>query len=242
MPCRDNEPAENEPLDSDNPPVHYLNNPGARESGIQAIAFPKDKFTKAKAEGWLKDHAFTPIMFEETPNYWRARIQDPKKFASIWYQEVKGGVKLLLGSTEAREQWMRRTGRTETMYARDNPPRRGWYRRRGEYRENEPESFGNEPEPFDNGPEFDNDPRDNPRGFERWERRPYYARGYEGYPRPGPYREIPRGYRDNDPGYGRRYYGGEEGYDNEPYDNGPYDNPPRGRPYREIPRGGRGRW
>lgn len=41
---------------------------GLRESDgseIQAIRFDKDKFTPEEARAWLKDHKFTPILFEE---------------------------------------------------------------------------------------------------------------------------------------------------------------------------------
>ena len=49
-----------------------------RNSKIQSILFPKDKFTKEKAEEWLLDHHFT-VKFvnkkgpDETDNFLRYR-------------------------------------------------------------------------------------------------------------------------------------------------------------------------
>ena len=65
---------------------------------IQAINFPKKKFTTEKARTWLKKNKHKPIKrVHETPNYYRYRLMNPKKFKSYRIKELSSGVKLVLG-------------------------------------------------------------------------------------------------------------------------------------------------
>ena len=73
-------------------------------SEIQAIMFSKNinefgfKWTTQKAKQWLRDHNIYPIKSaRETPNYYRFRINDPKKYNSFITKKTNLGIDFIIG-------------------------------------------------------------------------------------------------------------------------------------------------
>ena len=58
---------------------------------LQAIIFKKDKYTKRKADSWLRRHNYVRIKpFHDTLNYLRARLKEPNE-EKYEYRLIKFG-------------------------------------------------------------------------------------------------------------------------------------------------------
>ena len=67
-------------------------------SEIQAILFPKDRFTPAQARAWLREHHNIPIKrAHQTKNYIRYRLTDPTKYSRYSTKITREGVELIIG-------------------------------------------------------------------------------------------------------------------------------------------------
>lgn len=64
---------------------------------VQAILFPKKKFTIKKAEKWLKDSNYIPIKkVHETLNFYRYRLLEPNKKFKYITKKLSNGVDLVI--------------------------------------------------------------------------------------------------------------------------------------------------
>lgn len=66
--------------------------------GIQAILFDKKKFTKKKAEKWIKNNKYHPLKLHITKNKYRFRLIEPNKGTTYRIKKLAdSGIEFVMG-------------------------------------------------------------------------------------------------------------------------------------------------
>ena len=67
-------------------------------SEVHSIIFDKSWYNTTQARDWLKAHGFVPIKrVDETTNFYRYRIRDPKLFKRFTIKQVAPYIKFVFG-------------------------------------------------------------------------------------------------------------------------------------------------
>lgn len=64
---------------------------------VQSVVFHKDKYSKAKAKKWLKEHNFKHYGVDEKENTLRYRQENPKKYKKYYTKTVEPDVLYIIG-------------------------------------------------------------------------------------------------------------------------------------------------
>ena len=55
---------------------------------IQSVALRRDKFSKASASAWMRDHGYSATKIDVTPSFYRFRQIDPERLAGGRFRTI----------------------------------------------------------------------------------------------------------------------------------------------------------
>lgn len=64
---------------------------------VQSLLFPRDRWTKPEARGWLKEHGYKSRKVDETDRYYRFRQVDPDQFTVLRTKDFGEHIKAIVG-------------------------------------------------------------------------------------------------------------------------------------------------
>lgn len=96
---------------------------GLKKQGtkVQTLIFSKDKFTRAQAIAWAKDHDFRADKVDETENSFRLRQRDPAGFQRLRTISLTDGVQAVVGPLKKAQKALMPVLTWEAVRAGDMP-------------------------------------------------------------------------------------------------------------------------